>query len=118
MEGRILELRTAVLEHIRLVAIADAQLKYEEGVPNAQVLAELVCGYTDDLYQPKSALTPASFSNDELKDLAELHGRLCAASETFSRHGARTVQDILKLAEWRRGMTFAKQLALDLGGNA
>ena len=118
MEERALEFRTAVLAHIRLVASAEAQLKYEIDVPIAQVPAELICGFVDELYQPKSELMLTGFTNDELKGLAELYGRLCAASEAFSREDASTVQEILKIPEWRSVMSFAKQLAADLGGDA
>ena len=118
MEEQAQKFRAAVLEHIRLVASAGAQLKYEKDVPIAQVPAELICGFVDDIYHPKSELMLAAFTNDELRDLAEFYGRLCIASEAFSREDATTVKEILKIPEWRSVMTFAKQLAVYLGGDA
>jgi hypothetical protein len=59
----------------------------------------------------------AAFTNDELKYLAEFYGRLCVASDAFSRERASTVREILKIVEWRSVMTFAKQLVADLGGD-
>jgi hypothetical protein len=42
MENRALDFRRSILEHVRLVASAKAQLKYEAEVPNAQVPSELI----------------------------------------------------------------------------
>ncbi|HCS29040.1 MAG TPA: hypothetical protein DIW43_16405 [Spongiibacteraceae bacterium] len=52
------------LEGFRLLADADAQLKYERDVPTANVPAELVCMWFDDLNaaEPSAVLPPAGAS--------------------------------------------------------
>lgn len=106
--------RERVIDHLRLVASAEAQLRYEADVPIADVPAELVCGFVDDIYHPKSELMLRTFESDELERLAEFHGRLIVASDAFDRDGAQTVSAILLVPEWRSVMDFAKRLVVGL----
>ena len=105
-----------VIDYLELAASPQKQLEYEASVPIANVPSELICGFADDLFHPKSPEFTDAFTADELKDLAELYGRICISSEAFQRDGARTVSDILKVSEWRRTMTFAQQLLVRLKG--
>jgi hypothetical protein len=99
-------IRAAVVEHIKLLAHPSEQLEYEKKVPIADVPAELVCGYCDDLYHPKSPDFINAFSEEELKSLAELYGLLCLASKTK----VSSVTELLKLPEWRNVVSVAKEL--------
>jgi hypothetical protein len=110
MAERSESLRKAILEHLALVSSAGAQLEYERSAPIADVPAELVCGFTDDLYHPKSEALLDAFTEDELRDLAEFYGRLSVAGEAFEQEATHSVQQILKLPEWRSAMAFAKDL--------
>jgi hypothetical protein len=107
-------IRQAVLEHVALVASARAQIEYERSVPVADVPAELICGFVDDLYHPKSQALLDAFTEAQLRDLAELYGRLCVAREAFERVDAHTVDAILKLPEWRSTVAFARDLSVRL----
>lgn len=106
--------RKSILAHARLVASAEAQLRYEADVPIADVPSELICGYTDDLYFPTSEVLREAFSESEQKSLAEFYGRLCVAADAFGRARVTGVRDILKLPDWRATMAFAEQLVADL----
>ena len=64
--------RKRVVEEIKLLASPSNQMKYERDVPIADVPAELICGFVDDLYHPKSELFLHAFTEQELKSLAEL----------------------------------------------
>lgn len=106
--------RRSVIDHVELVASAVAQLRYETEVPGADVPAELVSGFVDDLFHPKSELMLTAFTSEEMKSLAEFYGRLCVAADAFARESVRTVSDIHKISEWRSLMAFAKALAIHI----
>jgi hypothetical protein len=109
--------RGRVIEVIECLASPADQMKYERDVPIADVPAELVCGFVDDVYHPKSELFLNAFTEQELKSLAELYGRVCIASGAFTKHDCHSVADIQKLPEWRSVMAFAKDLVVELKGN-
>jgi CHAT domain-containing protein len=103
-------IRTAVIEHIRLLARASLQTQYEKDVPLADVPAELVCGFCDDLFHPKSQAFQDAFTADEIRDLAVLYGLLHLATQGINESHPPKVADLQKLPEWRSVMTFAKEL--------
>jgi hypothetical protein len=109
--------RQRVVEVIEGLANPLDQMKYEHDVPIADVPAELICGFVDDLYHPKSELFLNAFTSEELKSLAELYGRLCVASDAFAKHDRHCVAEIQKLPEWRSVMGFAKNLVVELKRN-
>lgn len=106
--------RERVLEAIEGFASPSDQLKYERDVPVANVPAELICGFVDDLYHPKSELFLDAFTEQELKSLAELYGMLCIVSRTITELDSCSVHDIQKVPEWRAVITFAKDLIVEL----
>jgi len=106
--------RHRVVEEIEGLANPLDQVKYEHDVPIADVPAELICGFVDDLYHPKSERFLNAFTSDELKSLAELYGRLCVASDAFTKHDCHSVDDIQKLPEWQSVMAFSKDLVVEL----
>jgi hypothetical protein len=106
--------RKSMIEMIELLGSPSDQLKYERDVPIADVPSELVCGFVDDLYHPKSKMFIDAFSENELKSLAELYGMVCIASKAFRATDCHSVSDIQKLPEWRSVMAFGKDLAVEL----
>ena len=110
-------IRDRVVEHVALLASASDQRQYERDVPIASVPDELICGFTDDLYHPKSQAFLDAFIEEDLQSLAELYGLLCAASKEFAKAERLTLDDILKIPEWRSVMAFAKDLLVDLERN-
>ena len=114
MDPRYQHFRMCVLEHVRLAASAEAQLRYEQEIPIADVPAELVCGLTNELHDPEAEALRGAFTPDELEDLEELSGKLRVASEAVVRERAGNVQDTLRVPEWRAVMAFAQQLAVEL----
>ena len=102
-----MSIRDTVIAEIQLLASASEQLRYEREVPQANVPAELICQFCDDLFRPKSAAFTAAFTSDELKDLAHLYGLMVEASKAQ----VTSVTELLKRPEWRRVMTVAKDLS-------
>ncbi len=109
--------RQRVVEQIELLASPSDQMKYERDVPIADVPAELICGFADDLYHPKSELFLNAFTDLELRSLAELYGMICIASKAFTKQDCHCVADIQKTPEWRSVMAFAKDLVVKLKRN-
>ena len=87
----------------------------ETDVQIANVPAELVCMFCDDLYHPKSQTSLDAFNEAELKDLAALYGLLHHASEAINDLETLTVVDLQKKPEWRVVMNFAKELEARFG---
>ena len=110
--------RQRVVEHVEMLASASDQMKYERDVPIACVPDELVCGFTDDLFHPKWEPFLNAFTEEELKSLAELYGRLCIATKAFDRDNGILVSTIQKMPEWRSVMAFAKDLEVELKRNS
>lgn len=96
------DIRKAVLEHVLLLASPAEQ--------GACLPDELVCGFVDDLFHPKSPEFVDAFDEEELKDLAELYGILCLAARSFSNEKDRTVSNFQKNLVFREVMAFAKEL--------
>lgn len=99
-------IRERVAEHVGLLAHPGAQLDYERSVPIADVPAELVCGFCDDLYAPKSWEFVQAFSEEELKDLAHLYGLLCEAAKA----GIHSAAELRRSAAWRAVFDLAQRL--------
>ncbi len=114
MDDKSKQYRMHVIEEIELLASPPEQMKYEREVPIANVPAELICGFADDLYHPKSELFLNAFTEQEQKSLAELYSKICVASDAFSEHDCHSVADIQKLQEWRTVIAFAKTLLAEL----
>ncbi len=100
-------LRSRVIEELELLASPSAQLAYEASLTKAgHAPTELICGYCDDLFNPKDPELVAAFSNEELKDLAMLYGLI---GDAFITRPA-SVAEMLKVPGWRKVITFAKGL--------
>ncbi len=109
--------RKRVIDEIEGLASPSIQMEYERNVPIADIPAELICGFVDDLYHPKSALFLSAFTERESKSLAELYAKICIASDAFTKHDCHSVAEIQKLPEWRSVMAFAKDLLVELKRN-
>jgi hypothetical protein len=103
---KIKELRAAIIKEIELLSLPSEQLEYEKNVPIANVPAELICGFCDDLYFPKSEQMLSAFTSEELKGLAHLYGGLCEAATIE----AETISELLKHDKWRAVVALAKEL--------
>lgn len=106
--------RDRVVECIELLARPAEQLNYEKNVPIADIPAELVCMFADDLFHPKMAEFVDAFSEEELKLLAELYGLVVVAARTFSNLNCHRVSDALKIPEWRSVISCAKRIEEEL----
>jgi hypothetical protein len=102
-----MSIRDNVVAEIQLLSLPSRQLEYEKDVPIADVPAELICGFCDDLYHPKSEEFVAAFGEDELKALAHLYGLLSEAAKVR----VTSVTELLKTDEWRNVVSFAKNLS-------
>ena len=77
-----------------------AQEDYEQSVPIAQVPAELICGWFDDLYHPGTPLFEAAFSPGEREVLADFNAVF--AGEVDSLDGAVHVSELWEKPGWAR----------------
>lgn len=98
--------RKAIIDEIKLLSLPSKQLEYEKNVPIANVPAELICGFCDDLYHPKSEQMLSQFNSEELKELAHLYGALCEAAKIE----AASVSELQKHEKWRAVVSLAKEL--------
>lgn len=108
-----MSIRQSVVEHVDLLSRPSAQLEYEARVPIASIHGELVSGFCDDLYHPKSQPFLDAFTASELKELAHLYGLLVESV----RLPTGSVGELLNQPQWRRVVEFSKDLAVTLGGH-
>jgi hypothetical protein len=105
--------RKRVIDYLRLLASPSEQRKYKEDVPIADVPGELICGF-DDFYHPKNKEFLDSFTENELRDLAEIFGLLRLASKTFFKGEDQSLNAFQKNREFRLVMNLAKQLCTSI----
>ena len=98
-----MSVRAQVIEHIELLSLPSEQLEYERDVPIADVPAELVCGFCDDLYHPKSPEILLAFT--ELTYVATWRGFVYVAFviDTFAR----------RIVGWRVSNSLQTDIALN-----
>ena len=101
-----MNIRSAIIQEIELLSLPSKQMEYEKNVPIANVPAELICCFCDDLYHPKSEDFLSQFNESELKGLAHLYGVLVEASKFNSK----SVAELLKQEKWRVVVSLAKEL--------
>ena len=58
-------IRKGIKKVLDLISSKEEQIKYEKEVQIANVPAELICIWFDDLYHPQSRLHQDAFSNEE-----------------------------------------------------
>lgn len=101
-----MSIRTAIIEAIELLSLPSEQLAYEKNVPIANVPAELICIFCDDLYHPESEQLLSQFNAEEMNGLAHLNGVLCEAAEIE----VSSVSELLKNDQWKTVINVAKEL--------
>ena len=106
--------RQQVIDHVELLSSLSEQLKYEKDVPIADVPGELICGFNDDLFHPKSEAFLNAFIEEEIRSLAELYGMICIASNAYSKMKNPSLLQLQKLPEWRAVVSFSKDLLVQL----
>lgn len=102
-----MNIRESIIEAIDLLAHHSKQIEYERNVPHANIVSELFCCFSDDLYHPKSEEMLSLFTEDELKGLAHLYGVL---AEAACINNASSVSELLKHPKWRSVTAVAKEL--------
>lgn len=107
-------IRRAVVDEVRLISLASEQLAYEKAVPHVNIVAELLSGFCDDLFHPKSPEWVSQFTESELKGLAHLYGVMMEVDSG----AASCVSELLKDEKWRRVIAVAKELYPSLEPNA
>ena len=106
-------IRRSVVEHISVLAKADAQLRYEREVPHVPVPIELIESFFD-AYHPGDSTFEAAFSLEEKRCLLEVSRAL----ESLSLSGVHSVADLLAMERWRAVMEHARDAAAVLAINA
>ena len=102
-----MELRQSIISELRLLSSPEKQLEYEKSLTTAgHAPSELICGFCDDLFHPKSQAFIDTFTNDELKSLAHLYGLL----SEVARSEYPTVACMLEDKRWRDVISLAKEI--------
>lgn len=104
-----------IIELLQLLASEQKQLDYEKDVPIADVPAELLCMWFDDLYHP--ALVEAQFSPNEAAALAKFNAIYEIESRKLPRSSG-TIRIWLADPTWRRIMVAANQALKEIGCNS
>ena len=85
-------------------------LEYERNVPIAYIPHEVACQYFDDFYHPKASGFLEAFSEEEIKQIGVLSGYLHIALQAVNLQGHPTMEEVLKIPEWRSMMMRASIL--------
>ena len=105
------DVRRHIVELVQLLASSEQQLAYQRDVPIANVPAELVCMWFDDLYHPQWDLFVEAFSETERNRLATFHRFYDARVEQLPN----SLEEMHQSVVWRDVMSEAKQVLNDLG---
>lgn len=103
--------RGAIVSHLELLADLEQQLAYERDVPNADVPAELVCGWFDDSYLPDSPAVHAGFREQERAALSDFSARFRSVVAGLPRESRMPLRVWHGTAEWSE-VVLAAQAAL------
>lgn len=112
MEGQS-TLRDAVISHLELLASLELQTRYERDVKIADVPAELVCIWFDDLDLPASA--SKLFVGDDLESVRAFSDFFESAMKELANL---TLSDLHSRALWLKVVERARQLSLQLQLNS
>lgn len=91
--------KNALVELLRTIAHRERQLEYQRNVPIANVAAELVCEWFDDLYHPEAIFFQNLFTESERARLAKFNefygGRVDELPDTLDEmHASRSWHEI------------------------
>ncbi|MBX7149709.1 hypothetical protein K1X76_11610 [bacterium] len=98
MQNNNSHFRQTILEALQLHSCLEEQIEYQKKVPIADVTAELVCIWFDDLYHPDTDLFRQSFTDDEVGILGEFND-FYAARRNFLP-ATRDVNELHQSAIW------------------
>jgi hypothetical protein len=112
MEGKG-TVRDAVISHLELLGSLELQAKYERDVKVADVPAELVCGWFDDLDLPASA--SKLFVGDDLESVRAFNDFFEGAMKELANL---TLSELHARPLWRQVVDRARQLSLQLERSA
>ena len=99
-------IRRNFVEHISILANADAQLRYERDVPHVPAHVELIESFFDS-YHPGDSAFEAAFVSEEKKCLADLERML----DSTSLEAVHSVSDLLASASWQSLIRKAQEAA-------
>jgi len=105
--------RTRLRDLLALISDCEAQREYERNVPIANVPAELVCMWFDDLYHPNPEWITRGFSARELELLAEFDKFYEARHSLLPTDGG--VVKLQQSREWIETSQKAKEILSELG---
>jgi len=103
-------LRESIVETLKIIASKRAQIEYEKNVPIADVHAELVCMWFDDLYHPKADLFLKSFSEEERAVLAKFNAFYEARLDSLPK----TLKELHRTSEWNEVCEKANEVLTEL----
>jgi hypothetical protein len=101
----------AIIDILRLLSSPEAQREYQRSVPIADIPAELVNMWFDDLYHPDTDQFRATFQPIERKALAEFHDRYRSVVD----HLPRSLENLHSSAEWLLVVKAAQQALAVVG---
>ncbi len=96
--------RVQLKDCLDTLASGEELLAYEKNVPIAYIPHEIACQFFDDFYHPKTDEFLKAFSQDEIKEIGILSGYLHIALQALDSRGHPSVNEVLKLPEWRSMM--------------
>jgi hypothetical protein len=105
------DLRHNIVELVQTLASKEQQLAYQRNVPIANVPAELVCMWFDDLYHPQWDLFIEAFTLVERERLARFHTFYDARHKRLPD----TLAEMHQNPAWLEVMNEAQQVLKDLG---
>lgn len=104
-------IRNSILDHIKLLSSSDEQLAYERNAEFTHAPSEMISIFFEDLYNPDDEKFSASFTVDELDDLAQLNSLLEKAAESQFC----SVSELINNDDWKNVMAFAMVLINKFG---
>ena len=108
------DLRRNIIELVQTLASKEEQLAYERNVPIANVPAELICIWFDDLYHPQWDLFIEAFAPVERDRLAKFH----IFYEARHKRLPDSLAEMHQNPAWIEVMNEAQQVLKDLGWSA
>ncbi len=107
-------LRVSILGLLDTIGDLKAQIDYEKNVPSANVPAELVCTWFDDLYHPASKRHAKAFSIRERQLLARFHAAFESVAHDLPCDGG--VSALQATPEWIALSKEATSVASEMRG--
>ncbi len=106
--------RVRIIELLQLLASEQEQLDYEKDVPIADVPAELLCMWFDDLYYPGSI--GSRFNQSEAATLAKFNDFYDVEKRKLPQSSG-TIRTWLANSTWRKIMTAANDTLKEINSN-